>query len=355
MQNGANQITKSKHTNLLQKVSRTFALTIPLLPRNLEITVTNAYLLCRIADTIEDDPGLSFNEKREFSRLFLGVLEGRIRPEDFVQKVEPKLSESVTVHEQELIRETAGIVEINQTFPEPERQAILRCVRTMSAGMIDFQQSASKEGLATMQELDRYCYHVAGVVGEMLTELFCLHSPEIAKNRDELMNLAVSFGQGLQMTNILKDLWNDYHQDSCWLPRSVFEKSGFNLLDLPKSPQNENFRSGLNELVGITNGHLNNAKEYTLLIPKSETGIRKFCFWIILMAVLTLRKIHKNRSFTDRNEVKISRNSVKLSYLATHLSVKNNFMLNSLFSLIAAGLPVPFHSGQVKPQRRGGR
>ena len=45
-----------KQQDHLQKVSRTFALTIPLLPPDLRDYVGNAYLLCRIADTIEDDP-----------------------------------------------------------------------------------------------------------------------------------------------------------------------------------------------------------------------------------------------------------------------------------------------------------
>lgn len=60
-----------------------------------------------------------------------------------------------------------------------------------------------------MAAMDLYCYHVAGVVGEMLTELFCDYSPEINQHKPVLMKLAVSFGQGLQMTNILKDIWED--------------------------------------------------------------------------------------------------------------------------------------------------
>ena len=80
--------------------------------------------------------------------------------------------------------------------------------------------------------MDKYCYFVAGVVGEMLTELFCDYSQEINQHYDELMTLAVSFGQGLQMTNILKDIWEDQSRDMCWLPRDVFEKYGLDLSHL---------------------------------------------------------------------------------------------------------------------------
>ena len=59
---------------ILELVSRTFALTIPQLPKPLDRTVSNAYLLCRIADTIEDDPSLSFKEKHFYSKWFSNLV-----------------------------------------------------------------------------------------------------------------------------------------------------------------------------------------------------------------------------------------------------------------------------------------
>ena len=96
----------------------------------------------------------------------------------------------------------------------------------MGRGMPEFQRSKTLEGLPALVDLDRYCYFVAGIVGEMLTDLFCEHSDlEMAVHRrDELMALAVCFGQGLQMTNILKDIWEDRNSNTCWLPRSLFKR-----------------------------------------------------------------------------------------------------------------------------------
>ena len=51
---------------LLEGVSRTFALTIPQLPGSLYPAVANAYLLCRIVDTIEDEVSLSPEQKKAF-------------------------------------------------------------------------------------------------------------------------------------------------------------------------------------------------------------------------------------------------------------------------------------------------
>ena len=77
----------------------------------------------------------------------------------------------------------------------------------MCKGMAKYQIEESLNGLKNIKDMNDYCYHVAGVVGEMLTELFCDYSTDIDKNQKKLMELAVSFGQGLQMTNILKDIW----------------------------------------------------------------------------------------------------------------------------------------------------
>ena len=79
----------------------------------------------------------------------------------------------------------------------------------MCRGMPEFQRNKSLRGLADLDELAEYCYYVAGVVGEMCTELFCLHCPELDAEARRHAALAVSFGQGLQMTNILKDIWDD--------------------------------------------------------------------------------------------------------------------------------------------------
>jgi farnesyl-diphosphate farnesyltransferase len=210
----------------------------------------------------------------------------------------------------------------------------------MAKGMAQFQLRGEKHGLQSLEELDQYCYFVAGVVGQMLTRLFCLHSPQIAQNHDALMALAISFGQGLQMTNILKDVWEDYQLGACWLPREIFAEEGFDLRDLTTAREREGFECGIRRLIGISHGHLRNALAYSLLIPKNETGIRNFCLWAIGLAVLTLRKINSHIHYTDGNEVKISRRSVKGTILATKLTMQNDLLLKFLFEVAAWRLPL---------------
>jgi farnesyl-diphosphate farnesyltransferase len=181
---------------------------------------------------------------------------------------------------------------------------------------------------------------VAGVVGEMLTELFCDYSPEIARERPALSARAASFAQGLQMTNILKDVWEDRSRGACWLPQDVFARHGVILAQVSSEPFDPRFGAGFRELIGVAHAHLRNALDYTLLIPSHESGIRRFCLWAIGLAVLTLRKIERNPRFTAGAEVKVSRSAVAMTRLFTDAAGRSDRMLRSLFALAARGLPL---------------
>ena len=324
---------------ILQEVSRTFALTIPQLPSGLRDVVGNAYLLCRIADTIEDEPTLAASGKCEFSERFIRVVAGEEPPAPFAEQLAPRLSDSMLLAERQLVANTPRVLRITQEFSDRQRAALVRCVRIMSHGMAEFQQSPGLKGLDDLPHLDRYCYHVAGVVGEMLTELFCDYSAEIDRHRKKLLQLAVSFGQGLQMTNILKDLWDDRARGACWLPRDVFQQSGFDLHSLEADRTNPAFRTVLNKLIGLARMHLGNALAFTLLIPRREAGIRRFCLWALGMAVLTLRRIHAHADFTSGQQVKISRRSVWATVVVTSLAVRSDVVLKALFARFTRSLP----------------
>ena len=325
---------------LLEHVSRTFALTIPELPPALRRVVANAYLLCRIVDTIEDEPRLATAEKRRFCTQFAAVVGGRAGAAAFADELVPRLSDDTPAAEHTLIRETPRVIAITRTFSAAEQDALRTCVEVMAEGMAAFQEARTGCGLADLAELDRYCYFVAGVVGEMLTRLFTEYSPAIASHREPLMALAVSFGQGLQMTNILKDVWEDRARGACWLPQDVFRDSGSDLAQISPGACGPGFTRGLKSLLGIAHGHLQNALRYTLLIPGNEPGIRLFCLWALGMALLTLRRIARNPGFSAGSEVKISRRSVKIVVAASRLFVRNDFMLRMLFRLAGAGLPL---------------
>ena len=326
--------------HILQKVSRTFALTIPQLPSPLPEVIGNAYLLCRMIDTIEDEPHISFLQKKAFSEIFVQVVRGEKSAENFSKKVKPLLSSVMSESEHDLIANTERIIRITHSFSPNQRKSIERCVTIMSQGMMQFQKDPiNKMGLKDIHQLDRYCYYVAGVVGEMITELLCDYSPEINSKKNLLFELSSSFGQGLQMTNILKDIWTDQLRGACWLPRDIFHSTGFDLSSLAtdsnKNLQNSpEFITGILNLISIAHKHLTHALYFTLIIPSHEVGIRRFCLSSLGMAVLTLRKIRNHPNYTHAQEVKISRRSVRIIVIITRLLARSNFALRVFFKLL---------------------
>ena len=326
--------------HILPHVSRTFALTIPQLPLGLRTAVTSAYLLCRIADTIEDEPALSPPETLAFLQRFSAELKDQGQATLLGREIEQRLSDRTLPTERDLVSNMDRVIGAMGRLNETQRAAIRRCVELMCYGMPRFQFTASLKGLARSSDLDDYCYYVAGVVGEMLTDLFCDYSPDIARQRSALSAIAASFAQGLQMTNILKDVWEDRSRGACWLPQDVFARHGVDLGQLSSEPFDPRFGAGFRELLGVAHAHLRNALDYTLLIPSKETGIRRFCLWAIGLAVLTLRKIEQNPRFTAGAHVKVTRSAVAMTRLMTRIFGRSDWMLRLLFAQAARGLPL---------------
>ena len=301
---------------ILSSVSRTFALTIPLLPPAIEVVVGNTYLLCRIVDTIEDAAELSPTEKQGLSKLFLEAVLDVIPVEDFVSPCLVALKDYSNVDELDLIAHTPTVLRILHTFPDKDQAAISRCVSIMSDGMSYFHGKQTQEGLKDLAEFEKYCYVVAGVVGELLTSIFSNYSAGFAKQIQGHEQLAIAFGQALQMTNILKDSPEDRARGVSWKPASMSQ----------------------GELLKIAYEKLQDSMSYILLIPANEVGMRRFCFLAFGLAVMTLEKIATRKEFSNKSEVKLSRNTVWVFYAFTKIAASNPFLMKAFFYLTSKQL-----------------
>ena len=126
---------------ILPGVSRTFALTIPQLPNDLRRVVCNTYLLCRIADTVEDEPQLSATQKQEFLSRFGRVVTGHEVAETFAQDLHPLLSSATVQAEQDLIANAARIIRVTHEFDRAQLNTIEHCLTVMTHGMAEFSES----------------------------------------------------------------------------------------------------------------------------------------------------------------------------------------------------------------------
>ncbi len=254
----------------------------------MEVVVGNTYLLCRIVDTIEDAGELLPNTKQELSSLFLEAVLGSIPVNSFVEPCLDALKAHSNTDELDLISHTPTVLRILHTFSNEDQAAISRCVSIMSEGMSYFHNRQSVAGLKDLGEFEKYCYVVAGVVGELLTTIFSNYSPEFAKKIEGHEKLAIDFGQALQMTNILKDSPEDRARGVSWIPANMTQTS----------------------LLSIAYQKLQNSLAYIFLIPKTEKGMRQFCFLAFGLAVMTLEKIASRKELDDQAPVKLSRNTV---------------------------------------------
>ena len=301
---------------ILGSVSRTFALTIPLLPPQIETVVGNTYLLCRIVDTIEDAAELTPTEKQSLSSLFLDAVLGKTTVESFVTPCLESLKRYSNQDELDLIAHTPTVLRILHTCTAHDQAAVKRCISIMSEGMSLFHNKQNQSGLKDLAEFDEYCYVVAGVVGELLTAIFSAHSPLFAKQITGHETLSIAFGQALQMTNILKDSPQDCARGVSWKPAQTSQA----------------------ELLEIAYRKLQDSLSYILLIPKTDIGIRRFCFLAFGLAVMNLNKIAGKVQFTSTHEVKLTRKTVGAFYnLAKYIST-SDLLIQAFFYLSSARL-----------------
>jgi farnesyl-diphosphate farnesyltransferase len=211
--------------DLLRKTSRTFGLAIPLLPEPTRTEVKIAYLLFRIIDTFEDATNWVPSRRAAAINDFIALLD---RPPDDAARA---LAEECVRHPPvdrgdylELLAEIPLVLaEFRLLHPEARRHIRTHVTRT-AHGMSTFIGRINGSGtlqLDSLQRLRDYCYVVAGIVGEMLTELYLLGRPSLQELGAELRPRAPAFGEGLQLVNILKDAGPDAQEGRVYLPASV--------------------------------------------------------------------------------------------------------------------------------------
>ena len=210
--------------DLLGKTSRTFALSIPPLPEPTRREVTIAYLLFRIADTFEDAAHWAPEARIGALRDFVGLLRSASRS-DAVRLSSEWTAAGASPHAgyRELIAEVPFVLDAffalaSGAIP-PIRDHVVRSAEGM-AGVVARTRGGSLV-LGTVAELEEYCYIVAGIVGEMLTELFLLGRESLVTAGPYLRERAAAFGEALQLVNILKDSADDAAEGRRYLPESV--------------------------------------------------------------------------------------------------------------------------------------
>lgn len=289
---------------LLRDVSRSFYLTLRVLPKRIRPQISLAYLLARASDTIADTKVVPRAKRVALLRQMQSLSR--------VPELGTLAEQQGLPAEKQLLERLSECFDALNQFDEADCRRIQELLQIIIGGQI-FDLERFPEGQLTAltdEELDRYTYMVAGCVGEFWTKMCQAHLPGMEK-----LNIAdgVRFGKGLQLVNVLRDVGEDQRRGRQYLP---------NLDD---------YQRWLDRAVE----HLEAGWKYTLSIPASQWRVRLACIWPIWIGLKTIALL---RVVNPREpvKVKISRGEVYRIMLRSLSAVRRDGALDAEFGRLRA-------------------
>lgn len=315
---GAAALDTAFCSTILPRVSRTFALSIEALPDSLRAAVRSAYLLCRMVDSIEDEPTLGGAQRNELFDIFDRLLDDGTDAAE-LELACSRASVGGTGADGELCRGAGAVFRAFRALPPSQRNAIRPHVLEMSGGMRSYCARGVAPRLADLADLERYCYFVAGTVGKLLTALFEQTVEGLSEElSSDLRKRAVSFGIGLQMVNVVKDVAADFGERGvCFLPLDLAREHGLEVERLLDPAMRDAGVAVVRAVCARAREHLRRAEEYVALWPTSgpceQAGrsVRLFCMVPLALALTTLRTVEQgDGTLRAGTEPKVSRTTV---------------------------------------------
>ncbi len=315
---------------LLRRVSRSFYLSLAILPRPLREPIGLAYLLARAADTVADTPLIA----REARIAHLQTLRRAYAGEAADVAAVAHACASRQAHDAEgaLLGRVGEILARVGALPAADRLEVQAVLATLTSGMVfdlarfPGEDAAGLAALDTPEELDRYVYLVAGCVGPFWTALHVAHRPRLSRwDLRERNQQGVSFGKALQLTNVLRDVPRDLRHGRCYLPADALAALGLGPKDLLDPDASARARPLYRCLLRLALDHYDVAWRYTLAIPRPEWRMRLACAWPLLIGLATVAALaaHPN-PLAATAPVKITRGAVRALLARSALTVWSN-------------------------------
>ena len=303
---------------LLKSVSRSFYLTLSVLPAGMRDPIGLAYLLARAADTIADTSLISPEKRMELLLSFRSQVNGS--PDgDALTVIRAEVASQQMDSDEKVLLESLGpaLVVLSQ-FGQSDREAVREIVTIITEGMefdlrtFPDESSGRIMALQEFAELDQYTYMVAGCVGEFWTKMTYAHVPGTFTDPPALvMDRGIRLGKALQMTNVLRDCGKDLRIGRCYLPATMLTRWDLTPQDLLSPDMSLRARPVLFELVRKALDHYRAGIEYTLSLPSLSIRLRLACLWPILIGLETVSLLVNNDRWLDPAKVsKIRRGDV---------------------------------------------
>jgi farnesyl-diphosphate farnesyltransferase len=300
---------------LLKEVSRSFYLTLRVLPRKIRSQIGLAYLLARTTDTIADTGLIPPERRLEALKSLKSRISGQNQtPLDFTELARHQ----GTPAERILLEKCESSLGLLQTLSPADLQLVREVLGIITSGQeLDLRKfgGASADqivALRTPEELDDYTYRVAGCVGEFWTKTCLAHLfRNRGLNESYLLAKGVCFGQGLQLVNVLRDLPTDLRNGRCYIPADQLAARGLTPADLLKPENESRFRPIYDAWLERAESHLFAGWSYTNALPRASVRVRLACAWPIQIGLETIKLLRTNPVLDQQKRVKVSRSHVK--------------------------------------------
>ena len=298
-------------TSLLKKVSRSFYITIRLLPKTLRTPISIAYMLGRTADTITDTTIFENSKKLENLCSFKSMIAKR-DPRGF-----NIFDEDITNSENELSPEKMLLLSIPQqiqflaSLSSFEQTEIIRVTEKLISGMqmdlstFDSTNPKKVHSLNDWKELEDYIYFVAGSVGEFWTRVAYKKTNAIDDSKmDEMVLLGIDFGKALQLTNIIRDITNDLRNGRCYIPTTTLDLYQLKTSDLLSNSTTPQTESLLKHLINHSFSYFISADKYIRMLPKNNLRLRLSILIPAMIGIHTLELLLKDKRWLDTKMTK---------------------------------------------------
>jgi farnesyl-diphosphate farnesyltransferase len=298
----------------VQDVSRTFALTIDALEEPMATRICVGYLLCRVADTVEDATSIPPEEQTALLETYDAVLDpdADATAADFRDQVDEHVPDEPDA-DWRVVAEIERVVAALDTLDEDAREAIRPTVREMATGMASFVERYADAGGLRIQspgELEEYCWYVAGTVGELVTELLAHDAtPDAAESMREN---ARSFALLLQLVNVAKDVRPDYREENnVYLPQAWLDDHDLDPEEVADPENAGRVAAVVERVTDRARGYVDGAQRWLEAMPTSQGNT--LAAWTVpfLLAVGTMRELGDRPGDVVREgNVKVDREEV---------------------------------------------
>ena len=322
---------------LLKRVSRSFYLSIRVLPHGIRELVGAAYLLARTADTIADTTVVPADQRLRRLLEFREMILTSGMDEVVLDFTTGTALGQVTGVERDLMNQTSRALAVLCSMEEYDRLnvswVVSRLVEGMESDLKRFPPDEADEirSLKTVGELDRHMYQAAGCVGAFWTRITMVHTPALGNwDLRHMMALGVGFGKALQITNVLRDVPADLRTGRCYLPLEWLEYNGLSPQDLLDPGNSLISRPTLRRGIELALRHFNEAERYVLAIPRRCVRLRLAAIWPLLMGLATLEDVARRPDWLNpENPSKVSRSWVyRMIGRSTLMGLSNSALEN---------------------------